>query len=86
MHAVAGEPFDLAVVNDDGVLFGTVFLRIVEEDATNRFLRAPPPSGSRRAVLLDRLGAVIAAAAMIGLTTSDAVGSFVLLARLALGG
>ncbi len=47
---------------------------------------SPPPSGSRRAVLLGRLSGVIAAAAVIGLTTSDAVGSFAWLARLAFGG
>ncbi len=47
---------------------------------------SPPPSGSRRAVLQGRLCGVIAAVAVIALTTSDAVGSFVLLARLALGG
>ena len=47
---------------------------------------SPPSSGSRWAVLLGRLCGVSAAVAVIGLTISDAVGSFVSLARLALGG
>jgi len=46
---------------------------------------SPAPSGSRRAVFLDRLCGVMAAAAAIGLTVSDAAGSFVLLGRLPLG-
>ena len=46
---------------------------------------SPPPSGSRRAVLLDRLCSVMAAAAAVGLTATDTVGSFVLLGRLPLG-
>ena len=37
---------------------------------------SPPPSGSRRAVLLDRLCRVMAGAAALGLTVSDAAGSF----------
>jgi len=48
-------------------------------------LAPSPPSGSRRAVLLDRLCGVMAAAAALGLTISDAVGSFALLGRLPLG-
>jgi hypothetical protein len=47
---------------------------------------SPPSSGSRRVVLLGRLSAVIAAAAVIALTTNDAVDSFAWLAKLALGG
>ena len=46
---------------------------------------SPPSSGSRRAVLLDRLGRVMAAAAALGLTVSDAAGCFVWLGRLPLG-
>jgi hypothetical protein len=41
--------------------------------------------GSRRAVLLDRLCGGMAAAAVIGLAVSNAVGSCVLLGRLTLG-
>lgn len=46
----------------------------------------PSPSrGSRRAVLLDRLCGVMAAAAVMGLVVSDAVDSCILLRKLALG-
>lgn len=41
------------------------------------------PSGSRRPIFLDRLCRVMAAAAVIGLAVSDAVGSCALLGRLA---
>ncbi len=43
------------------------------------------PSGSRQAIFMDRLCSVMAAGAVIGLAISDAVGSCVLLGRLALG-
>ncbi len=43
------------------------------------------PSGSSRAIFLDRLCRVMAAAAVIGLAVTDAVGSCVLLGRLTLG-
>jgi hypothetical protein len=46
---------------------------------------SPPPSGSRRAILLDGLCRGMAAAAVLGLTATDTVGSCVLLARLTLG-
>ncbi len=45
----------------------------------------PTPSASRRAIFLDRLCRVMAAAAVIGLAVSDAAGSCALLGRLALG-
>ena len=48
-------------------------------------LPSVPPSGSRRAVFSDRLYGVVAAAAALGLTAGDAVGSLVLLGRLMLG-
>jgi hypothetical protein len=47
---------------------------------------SPPPSGSRRVIFLDRLCSVMAAAAVMGLAVTDAVGSCVLVGRLALGG
>ena len=46
---------------------------------------SPPPSGSRRAIFLDRLCGLMAAAAVMGLVVSDAVDSCILLRRLALG-
>ncbi len=46
---------------------------------------SPPPSGSHRAIFLDRLCDLMAAAAVISLTVTDAVGSCVLLGRLTLG-
>ena len=46
---------------------------------------SPPPSGGRRAILLDRLCGVMAAAAALGLAAGDAVRSLVLLGRLTLG-
>ncbi len=46
---------------------------------------SPPPSGGRRAVFLDRLCRVMAAAAVIGLTVTDTVGSLAWLGRLPLG-
>lgn len=50
-----------------------------------RMLAPSPPAGSRRAVLMDRLCSVIAAAAVIGLIAADTVGSCAFLGRLALG-
>lgn len=44
-----------------------------------------PPSGSRRAIFLDRLSGVMAAVAVVGLALTDAGGSCALLGRLALG-
>ena len=46
---------------------------------------SPPLSGSRRAIFMDRLCSGMAAAAVIGLVVSDAVGSCILLGGLALG-
>lgn len=43
------------------------------------------PSGGRRAIVLERLCGVMAAAAVIGLTVAGAVGFCVFLGRLALG-
>jgi len=44
-----------------------------------------PPSGRRRAIVMDQLCSALAAVAVIGLAVADAVGSCVLLGRLALG-
>ncbi len=46
---------------------------------------SPPPSGSTRAVFMDRLCSVMAAVAVIGLAVSDAAGSCVFIGRLTLG-
>ncbi len=46
---------------------------------------SPPLSGSNRAIFLDRLCSLIAAAAVIALTATDTTGSCVLVGRLALG-
>lgn len=46
---------------------------------------SPPPSASRRAVFADRLCRVVAAAAVVGLAITDAVGAWVLLRGLRLG-
>ena len=43
MHAVAGEPGNLTVVDDNGIFFGAIFLGIVEEDAVNWFLCVSSP-------------------------------------------
>ena len=45
---------------------------------------SPPPSGSRRVIFVDRLCRVMAAAAVIGLTASDIVGSCLFLGRVTL--
>ncbi len=47
---------------------------------------SPPPSGSRQAVFLGRLCSMMAAAAVIGLMVSDAVGSCAWLGRFTLAG
>ncbi len=46
---------------------------------------SPPLSGSNRAIFLDRLCNLIAAAAITSLTVADTAGSWVSVARLALG-
>ena len=43
MHAVSREPFDLAIVDNNGVLLRTILLRIVQENPVNGFLGPSPP-------------------------------------------
>ena len=46
---------------------------------------SPPPSGGNRAIFLDRLCNLVAAAAIIGLTVADTAGSWASVAGRALG-
>lgn len=53
--------------------------------AVRILLPSPMSSGGKRAVAMDRLCSVIAAAAVIGLAVADAVGCCLILGRLTLG-